>query len=102
MIIYMCIVYAHVHVNEHGVFPPLPPVLSSSREGFLIVAAIIVIISSLVRITFEIFQMFQLRVWKYFLDWVNWIELSLFTLSILFVFVFFTDCYCPRLAYLAQ
>ena len=86
------------HVWVFIIMCPLPPpVLGSSREGFLIVAAIIVIISSVVRITIEIFQIFQQRVWKYFLDWVNWMELCLFIFSITFVFVSFTDCYCPRL-----
>lgn len=69
--------------------------LDGGRGVFLVVAAIVVVVSSGVRILMELFQAFRLRVWKYFLDWVNWVELALFTCSILFVVVFFTDCYCP-------
>jgi transient receptor potential cation channel subfamily A protein 1 len=32
---------------------------------------------------------------NYLKDWVNWIELTLFTTSIIFVVIFFTDCLCP-------
>ena len=43
----------------------------------------------------ELFQMIQLRVWRYFLSWVNWIEFFLFIFSIIFVITFATDCFCP-------
>ena len=75
--------------------PHLHTVLGTVREGFLVLAAAVVIISSVIRLIMELFQAMQLRVWKYFIDWINWIEMILFTCSILFVVVFFTDCFCP-------
>ena len=38
--------------------------------------------------------MIQLRV-AYWLSWVNWLELTLFTFSAVFVWVFHTECLCP-------
>ena len=69
--------------------------LETARIGFVILAAIAVIISSAIRIFIELFQFVQLGVWNYLKDWVNWIELTLFTTSIIFAVVFFTDCLCP-------
>ena len=61
-------------------------------------AAIVVIITSAIRLIFELYQVFQMGPLKYFLDWINWVEVILFTFSIVFVVVFFTDCFCPRYA----
>lgn len=89
-------IYTYTKIAYLPPSPSLSTVLSDRREGFLVLAAFVILISSGIRILMELFQVFQLRVLNYFLDWVNWIELLLFTFSILFVFVFFTDCLCPR------
>lgn len=44
---------------------------------------------------FEFFQFVKFR-FKYFLDWVNYLEICLFSFSIFFAAVYFTDCFCPR------
>ena len=73
------------------------PYIGASREGIVIVAAIASIIFSGIRLFIEVFQMFKLGLWSYLRSWVNWIELILFTFSIIFVIVFFNDCYCTML-----
>ncbi|CAI8048714.1 Transient receptor potential cation channel subfamily A member 1 homolog [Geodia barretti] len=70
-------------------------VLNTATEVFLVLAAIVVIVSSGVRIIMELFQMIQLQLLPYFVNWVNWVEMTLFVCSIIFVFTFFTDCFCP-------
>ena len=62
---------------------------------FLIVAAIIVLVTTLIRLGMEVFQMIQLCFIDYFFSWVNWIELLLFIFSIIFVITFTNDCFCP-------
>ena len=68
--------------------------LSDNRTRFVYVAAVVIIIFAVIRTAMEIFQMFQLHVIDYLLDWVNWLELTLFILSIIFAWVFNTDCRC--------
>ena len=58
----------------------------------MIVAAIASIILSGIRLFIEVFQMFKLGMWNYLRSWVNWIELILFTFSIIFVIVFLLLC----------
>jgi hypothetical protein len=64
------------------------------REGIVIIAAIASFILSGIRLFIEVFQIFILGVWRYLWHWVNWIELTLFTFSVIFAIVFFNDCYC--------
>lgn len=68
--------------------------MSSVNRVFLVVAASIVISVALVRLLFEMFQLINLKIY-YVLDWVNWIEVLLFIFAIIFVFVYFTECFCP-------
>ena len=68
--------------------------LNEVRRSFLVLAAIVIIVFAVIRLFFELFQSFTLKM-LYFLDWVNWIEVILFICAIIFVFVFFTDCLCP-------
>jgi hypothetical protein len=68
--------------------------LSTTRRVFLIFAASYVIIVAVVRLLLEMFQFVTLRL-SFLLDWVNWAEVILFSCSIIFVFVYGTDCLCP-------
>ena len=68
--------------------------LSDNRTRFVYVAGVVIIIFAIVRLVMETFQMIQLRVIDYLLDWINWLEVLLFTLSIIFAWVFNSDCLC--------
>ena len=50
---------------------------------------------SVIRLLFELFQVTQLRLNYFCCRWINYMEVALFIGSILFVFVFATDCFCP-------
>ena len=55
--------------------------------GFIFVAAIIVILFAAIRLSFEVFQFFQLLpTFDYIKDLINWIEVILFVCAILFAF----------------
>ena len=56
---------------------------TDSRRIFLKFAAAIVLLFSLIRLSFETIQLIQDRV-SYFADWENWIEVTLFIASIIF------------------
>ena len=49
---------------------------------------------AVIRLLFEMFQAISLKIY-YIFDWVNWLELTLFICSIIFVSVYRTDCLCP-------
>ena len=69
--------------------------LSDARSRFVFTAAVIIIILAGVRLLLEASQLvYQLR--SYISDWVNWIELSLYILAVIFVSVFRTTCLCPQ------
>lgn len=61
---------------------------------FLHVAAAVVIILALSRLVVEAVQFVQLRQ-HYLLDVTNWIEVTLFVCSIIFVWIFHNKCLCP-------
>ena len=65
-----------------------------ARRGFLFFAASYVIIVAVIRLLLEMFQLVNLKL-SFLLDWVNWAEIILFVCSIIFVFVYGTDCLCP-------
>ena len=67
--------------------------INTTEEGVLIIAAIIVIIFAVIKIFFELFQLWQMRL-SYFLDWVNYLEWVLFVSSIIFAFIFPSPCFC--------
>ena len=56
--------------------------------------AILTMIFAVARLIAELFQLLQFK-WEYFLDWVNYIEVPLFTFSIIFCAVFGATCLCP-------
>ena len=69
--------------------------LSDVRERFLYVAAGIIIFYAFFRLIAEVFQFIHMRM-DYLLDWVNWVEITMCVLSILFALVFHTDCLCHQ------
>ena len=69
--------------------------LSNMRSNFVFAAGVIIIILAGIRLLLEVFQLCYLRR-SYLSDWVNWIEISLYILSIIFVSVFRTPCLCPK------
>ena len=69
---------------------------SQTRTSFIYVAAVIIIVIAIIRLGMELFQFLRLsNTLEYIKDLVNWIEVALFVCSILFAFVFFSDCLCP-------
>ena len=77
--------------------PPHHAVINFARHRALLTMSVFVILFSLIRLLMEVFQAFQLRLVRYFLSWVNWIELLVFSSSILFVMTFLSDCLCPTI-----
>ena len=69
--------------------------IGDNKMKFLRGAAVIVIILALMHLFVEVIQLKSLKL-RYFLHFPNWIEISLFLFSILFVWVFHTDCLCPK------
>jgi len=67
--------------------------LSIHEYRFLYVGAAVTILTALLRLAIEIFQLFRHPL-EYMLDWVNWLEIPLYLLSIIFTFVFATPCLC--------
>lgn len=60
---------------------------------FLFIAAIIITFLAITRLMMETFQLLLRRL-TYLSDWINWMENILFACSIVFVWIFNTDCYC--------
>ena len=69
--------------------------LSGARSRFVFTAAVLIIVLAGIRLLLEASQLMYQRI-SYLLDWVNWIEISLYILSIIFVSVFRTPCLCPQ------
>ena len=86
-----CCAFVHYVVSYYAI--PLLG-LSSSKRTFLLFTASFVIFMAVVRLFFELFQLITFKIY-YFLDLVNWIEVTLFICSIIFVSVHNTDCLCP-------
>ena len=55
----------------------------------------VTIVLGITRLVTEALQLIQLRL-DYVADWVNWMEIIMVILSIIFVWVFNTDCLCPE------
>ena len=68
--------------------------ISRVRLVFIYICSIIVILMALIRLILEVIQLI-LQFPRYFLDWINWVEVLLFVTSIIFVWVFHVDCLCP-------
>ena len=83
------VLYYHIHLSRTHTDEP------QSTISYLYFSAIIVIICAFIRLVMELFQFLQLRL-QYIIDWVNWVEITLFVCSIIFAFVFFNNiCLCP-------
>ena len=68
---------------------------TSGRSRFVFTAAVIIIVLGGIRLFLEACQLvYQLK--SYLFDWLNWIEVTLYILSIIFVAVFRTTCLCPH------
>ena len=68
--------------------------ITKARQSFIYISIIIVIIASLCRLLLEGIQ-FVTQFSRYLSDWVNWMEIALYILSIIFVWVFHVGCLCP-------
>ena len=69
--------------------------LNAIQYYTLRILSVFVILFSLIRLIMELFQAIQLRLVRYALSWVNWLEVLVFCSSIFFVVTFFSDCLCP-------
>ena len=68
----------------------------NGNYGFLIAAAVIITLFSLIRISVEIFQIYYKHL-RYFLEFENWMELYLYSSSITFViFGLAAECQCTE------
>ena len=67
--------------------------VSASGRNFLYLAPAIVILFALCRLLVELGQLISLKL-SYVTDWVNWMEVTLFICSIIFVWVYTTNCQC--------
>ena len=81
----MCTSPFYMHTTE----------LSGARSSFVFTAAVLIIVLAGIRLLLEASQLVYQRI-SYLFDWVNWIEISLYILSIIFVSVFRTTCLCPQ------
>ena len=73
--------------------PPLE--ISASRRVFIVLASTVVIVFAIIKLIFEAFQLWK-TTYRYFLDYINDIEVVLFVGSIMFAFVYFNECFCPH------
>ncbi len=62
-------------------------------RAFLITSSVILLVLALVRFIFEIIQLINSRL-SYILNWENWVEILQYVTTIIFVFVYNTDCLC--------
>ena len=67
--------------------------VSNSQRNFLYFAPAVVILFAVCRLVLEFAQLIFLRL-SYVTDWVNWMEIALFICSIIFVWVYNTECQC--------
>ena len=84
-----CFAHTHTHTYTHT------SELSDTRLNFVFAAGVIIIVLAGLRLLLEASQ-FWYQLISYLSDWVNWIEISLYILSIIFVSVFRTPCLCPE------
>lgn len=81
-----------LHVTD--LFLCLTTALQQIKFYFLYTAGVLIVGLSIIRLLMEAMQLIQLRLY-YFLDWTNWIEITLYICSIVFVWVFHNGCLCP-------
>lgn len=60
---------------------------------FLYFAAAVVVLFAVSRLLVETAQLISLRLF-YLTDWINWMEVTLFILSIIFVLGYTVECHC--------
>ena len=68
--------------------------ISKVRQSFIYISAIFVLISSVGRLILEVVQ-FIIQFPHYLKDWINWMEVTQYVCSIIFVCVFRNCCLCP-------
>ena len=85
----------HTHTHKHTHTHTHTAELSNTRLNFVFAAGVIIIVLAGLRLLLEASQ-FWYQLISYISDWVNWIEISLYILSIIFVSVFRTPCLCPH------
>ncbi len=76
--------------NMYGI--TIHTTLGNQKSVFVI--AIAVILSAIFRLILEISQVFVLK-HRYMFEFSNWMELTLFTFSIMFACLFWSRCSCP-------
>ena len=70
--------------------------LSNATSNFLSIATVLLVILPCINLTLEGLQIFNRKL-KYFTEWQNYVEISLSTLTIVFVLsVRFNDCFCSN------
>ena len=87
-----CINVIECLINNNYDFPLQDA--SNTRLVFVAFSGAVIVLLASIKLLFELFQLYNLR-HKYFLDWVNYVEVPLYLLSIMFTFVFTTKCFCP-------
>ena len=68
--------------------------LSSSQMMFLVAAAVLIILYSIIRLALEALY-FYLQLHLYFFDIATWVNVPLYIFAIAFVSVFGRECLCP-------
>ena len=69
---------------------------SASQLSFVAAAGAIVLLFSIIEVfVVMVVKMIKHR-WWFWKEWMNYLEFMLFTSSIVFVSVFYTNCFCPE------
>jgi transient receptor potential cation channel subfamily A protein 1 len=71
----------------------IPEGLSSTRQVLLLITSLVIIILSTIQLLLKMFQLVTLKIY-YLLNWVNWLEVSLYICAIVFVSAIRVDCFC--------
>ena len=91
--LYLNGIYSDLSVVALRLFYVLFTGVSDSGRNFLYLAPAVVILFALCRLLVEIAQLVSLKL-SYVTDWVNWMEVTLFVCSIIFVWVYTNKCQC--------
>lgn len=67
---------------------------TAAHYWFLFIASIVIVFLALMRLLMEAYQLFLRRL-EYIKDWINFLEILTFSCTIVFVWIFHTDCFCP-------
>ena len=69
--------------------------LSTAAYYFIPLCAAILILLTVGRLVVELFQ-FLKQTYHYFLNWINWMEITLYISTFFFVWLFHAPCWCPQ------